>query len=956
MNSFLWSYAIKDLFRQKTRTFLGVMGVGVSLFLLTSVSFVTDSVSYNFVDFLTLGAGDQDMVLSSRPQNSSQSNFTEYYDYTTVVPQIRNATDEIGDIIPRGYFYTTFVPDNITYDYRWRNSWLCAIDLEFEYSIDFGKFHNLEANLSLLDGLPVNSCIVTPSFAERNDLVPGDIAQIWIGELNNTVNLTVASTFEHSRKFPMHWEPEVVVDLSWFGELADIRNNNTNYDPQFTWENKVNALILVLANAAEIYDVRDVEGSEIFISNIGADILQTLGIQEWEIDYPKLQLLFLSEFLTLTMNILFITIGLISMLISGILINGILSTSVEERIKEYGINRVLGARKLYNLKLIIIQGSLIALIGTTVGVILSAIILRFVGVPIANNRIARAGVDMALTFVIRPRSIFLSYLIGIGVSMAISVIPALKVMRMKIVESINPYRTTDEVYHMQKEGTANIKLIIIGIILSANAGFIYFLIPRIIISFQFGILASVLIITLLVFMIGVSLMAIGFMPILIRLLVKVFEPFNQKLMNIVRITVHRHQRRNMSTSVMFVLSFSFILFTTSMVEIQLKQTGGLIQYDMGSDIVIRSRDHNLHAATVDIVDDLMSVEGIERVSSVLASANDLEDIYREENKDFDVEMGDFINYASQGVRLYGIDENFVDTLWSQEYVVFSEGDKNTAFTALYNEDEINIIISASLASGLRVHLGDVARLTFTRGTEEEPFICRVVGVAKSMPGMDGRFSESGIGSTFRAGGVLISAENYIKGMNVPGDEDAYIDKIFVKVQNGYNSTIVANTIKEQFGDDFNIRVELTSEGIAEAERAFLIVKYLFLAILIGTVLIALFGLITSSYSSILERKREIGIIRTLGLYGHEVERMFLLENMILLLSSSTSGGIIGFLMALGLSENMTLFIQSPRMIAIPWDIIAIIYSVSVITLIVGMKWLMRKLRYQNLIEIFRETL
>ncbi|MHA1672624.1 MAG: ABC transporter permease [Promethearchaeota archaeon] len=956
MNSFLWSYALKDLFRQKTRTFLGVMGVGVSLFLLTSVSFVTDSVSYNFVDFLTLGAGDQDMVLSSRPLNSSQSNFTEYYDYTTVAPQIRNATDEIGDIVPRGYFYTTFVPDNITYDYRWRDSWLCAIDLEFEASIEFGKFKNLEENLSLSEGLPANSCIVTLSFAERNDLVPGDIAQIWIGELNNTVNLTVLSTYEHRSKFPMNWEPEIVVDLSWFGELADIRNNNTNYDPQFTWENKVNALILVLANAAEIYDVRDVDGSELYISNIGADILANLGIQEWEIDYPKLQLLFLSEFLTLTMNILFITIGLISMLISGILINGILSTSVEERIKEYGINRVLGARKLYNLKLIVIQGTLISFLGTTVGVILSAVLLRFIGVPIANNRLALAGIDASLIFVIRPTSILLSYLIGIGVSMAISVIPALKVMRMKIVESINPYRTTDEVYHMQKEGTANIKLIIIGIILSANAGFIYFLIPRIIISFQFGILASVLIITLLVFMIGVSLMAIGFMPILIRLLVKVFEPFNQKLMNIVRITVHRHQRRNMSTSVMFVLSFSFILFTTSMVEIQLKQTGGLIQYDMGSDIIIRSRDHSLHAATVDIADDLMSVEGIERVSSVLASANDLEDIYREENKDFNVEMGDFINYASQGVRLYGIDENYIDTLWSQEYVVFSEGDKNTAFGSLYNEDEINIIISASLASGLRVHLGDVARLTFTRGTEEEPFICRVVGVAKSMPGMDGRFSESGIGSTFFAGGVLISAENYIKCMNVPGDEDAYIDKIFVKVQNGYNSTIVANMIKEQFGDNFNIRVDLTSEGIAEAERAFLIVKYLFLAILIGTVLIALFGLITSSYSSILERKREIGIIRTLGLYGHEVERMFLLENMILLLSSSTSGGIIGFLMALGLSENMTLFIQSPRMIAIPWDIIAIIYTVSVVTLIIGMKFLMKKLRKQNLIEIFRETL
>ncbi|TFH29094.1 MAG: FtsX-like permease family protein, partial [Promethearchaeota archaeon] len=806
------------------------------------------------------------------------------------------------------------------------------------------------------NGLPINSCIVTPEFAARNELEVGDTAVIWIGELNNTVNLTVASTYTHDSKFPIDWEPEIVVDLSWWGELANERNNNTNYDPNFTWVNKVNTLILVLANAAEIYDVRDVDGSEIYIANIGADILATIGIQEWEIDYPKLNLLFLSEFLTLTMNILFITIGLISMLISGILINGILSTSIEERIKEYGINRVLGARRLYNLKLILIQGSLIAFIGTTVGVLLSAVLLRVIGVPIANNRLAMAGINATLSFVIRPRSILLSYLIGIGVSMAVSIIPALKVMRMKIVESINPYRTSDEVYHMQKEGSANVRLIVIGIILSANAGFIYFLIPRIIISFQFGILASVLIITLLVFMIGVSLMAIGLMPILIRVLVKAFEPFNQKLMNIVKITVHRHQRRNLSTSVMFVLSFSFILFTTSMVEIQLKQTGALIQYEMGSDIVVQSRDYTIDAATVGIVDALMGVEGIERVSSVIASANDLETIYGEENKDFDVQLGDFINYQSQGVRLFGIDEDFVDTMWRQEFIVFSEGDKVQAFEALCNETEVNIIISASLASALRVHLGDVARLTFTRGTEEEPYICRVVGVAKSMPGMQGRFSESGIGSAFREGGVLISAHNYIRAMNIPGGKDAYIDKIFVKVQTGFNSSEIASYIKDEFGDDFNLRVQLTSEGIAEAERSFLIVKYLFLAILIGTVLIALFGLITSSYSSILERKREIGIMRTLGLYGSEVERMFLIENLILLLSSSTSGGIIGFLMALGLSENMTLFIQSPRMIAIPWDIIAIIYSVSVITLIIGMKVLMRKLRYQNLIEIFRETL
>ena len=75
-----------------------------------------------------------------------------------------------------------------------------------------------------------------------------------------------------------------------------------------------------------------------------------------------------------------------------------------------------------------------------------------------------------------------------------------------------------------------------------------------------------------------------------------------------------------------------------------------------------------------------------------------------------------------------------------------------------------------------------------------------------------------------------------------------------------------------------------------------------------------------------------------------------------MLASASSGGAIGFLTAIGLSGNLTIFTQTPRMIAIPWDIIAIIYAVSLIVLIVGMKWLMRNIRKKNLIQIFRETL
>ncbi|MHA1775418.1 MAG: hypothetical protein DRO88_02190 [Promethearchaeia archaeon] len=955
MNSFLWSYAIKDLFRQKTRTIFGILGITVSLFLLTSVSIITDSVSYNFIDFLTLDAGFQDMTLSRRPVSTNDVNFTGYFDFIDVTPEIRSAAPEIGNIVPRGYFRGELLDSQNTSKSTGSKLWVCALNFTLEEDIQFGKFKNVDENITLHEGLPESSALISANYATEHQVKTGDKIYIFVRPLNATVNFTISSTYQQNLKFPIDKDPELIVDLSWWGKIANSVANHSKYPSDFSWNNRVNQILLKLENFEGVYDVRDVEGTEAYISQIGAKILTHLGLESWKMDYPKLELLFVSEFLTVTMNILFITIGIISMLISGILINGILSTSVEERIKEFGINRVLGARKSYNLKLILIQSVFISFLGTTLGIIISVLIIRFIAIPIGENLLAENEIYASIIFFVDPTTILISYLIGIGISMAVAISPALKVSRMRIVEAINPYRHSEEVYHITKEGNANIKLIVIGIILAANAGFIYFILPRIMISFEFGILATVLIITMMVFLIGGSIMAIGFMPFLIRILIKVLEPFNQKLMNIVKITIHRYQRRNLSTSIMFVISFSFIIFTTSMIQIQIRQIGGLIEYEQGSDILLRPNTYDLNAPTVSITHELMKIEGIERVSAVIASANDLEDIYSEENKDFKITLGDYINFQNSEVRLFAADDCYIDTVY-QNYITFTEGDKETAFTALYNTTEICIIISASLASSLRIHLGDIARLTFTRGTEEEPFLCRIVGVAKAMPGMQSRFAESGLGSTLRAGGVLISPQHYTKCMNIPGEDDAYLDKVFIKVKTGYNSIQIAAILETYFQDTYELRIGITSQGIDEAEEAFMVVKYLFLAILIGTVLIALFGLISSSYSSILERKREIGILRTLGLYGTEIERMFLLENLILLFSSSTSGGIIGFLMAMGLSENMTLFIQSPRMLAIPWDIIAIVYSISIIALVIGMRWLMRKLRNQNLIEIFRETL
>jgi len=319
---------------------------------------------------------------------------------------------------------------------------------------------------------------------------------------------------------------------------------------------------------------------------------------------------------------------------------------------------VLGARKKYNVQLILIQASIICTIGTTLGIIASSIFTSQFLVPFLNIKLVQNNVPSSISFIVQPTTIILSYAIGIGVSMIVSILPALKVSRISIVDSINPYRHSEEIYKIEKEGGANVKLIFLGIVLALNGGFLYFIIPKV-----------------LFFLIGVSLMAIGLMPIFIRVLIKIFEPFSRKLMNIVKVTVYRHQRRNLSTIVMFVLAFSFIIYISAMMEIQLKQVGGLIQYDEGSDIIVRPRTYDISAPTSDLQKELLKIEGIERTSTLLASTYDLENIYSEEQKNFNVELGDYINYNSAGVYLFGIDENYKDTVWDPKYIVLSEGNK-----------------------------------------------------------------------------------------------------------------------------------------------------------------------------------------------------------------------------------------------------------------------------------------
>jgi len=987
----VFKYAFQDLKKKKIRTLLAIFGMLISIGLLTVVLFLSDSIAVGYVNYLSIDSGNQDAVISVRHYNGEPSNRSSYFDYNPIINTIQDTSDAIDNFIPRMEI-RGYVKNLLTDEQEWAT--ISGINFTLENSINFGSFINPDYDELLdLDELPLNYCAIYYGFNDiikysENDtieiemrLTHGDIT------LYRTRNLTITKIFDFRLKWPASYRDRnlIVVDIETIYQYFGFEE----------FQGKCDDLILTFKDSSSLYDIRDFESSKILVKNLVTDIQIAIGINEYNIDLPKLRILGSAEMLGVFIVIIFVFVSIVAMMISGVLINGILKTSVEERIREFGIFRTLGANKRYSLAIVLMQGFLLCNLGAISGIITAFVLSYYVIIPFANTVVSQSMLGLGtIPFSFTWWSVIISYIMGISVGMIVSIVPAYKVMRLQLIESIHPYRHEDTLYRIQKKATVNYKLILTGIILAFNGGFVFYVIPRIMVSSDMTLFAGTLIAILLIFNIGLTLAGLGLIPIILRLVIELFKPLARKLHNVIKIFVFRYQRRNSSTIIIFALSFSFVIFTSSLINTLSAQSTAMTKLAYGSDLLIETTGweepedsggggifgsvisnenfgnslleyEKLQTAdasinpnrilTIEFEEDLMTIDGIEKVSSVLAKPYQLTQIYAEENKEFNAEIGDYAGLSTQDITLIGIDEEYPFTV-KREYIEMTSGSIDNSFNELfYNVQIRTCIISEAIALIMNLLVGDNVRIVIHRGDEREVYPFLIVGSAKSMPGFPQEFSGSSMGA--ERGGVLISQETYIEIMDIP--PIPYLDCIFIKLREDKlsESHIIEELIDEAYQTEYNYDITNLARSVAQQESAFLVLDILFTLITLTTVFISIFGLLSSSYSTIIERKKEIGIIRTLGLKGREINRLFILESLIIMISSGTIGIAVGWLTSwLVTSQLMGTLAGMPAVLYIPWNNIILVYALSVVMIFFGMKVLLRKARKQKIVEIYRETI
>ncbi|MBI5390541.1 ABC transporter permease [Candidatus Woesearchaeota archaeon] len=163
--------------------------------------------------------------------------------------------------------------------------------------------------------------------------------------------------------------------------------------------------------------------------------------------------------------------------------------------------------------------------------------------------------------------------------------------------------------------------------------------------------------------------------------------------------------------------------------------------------------------------------------------------------------------------------------------------------------------------------------------------------------------------------------------------------ILVQSANGADPEAVANDIEHTIRKDRNQKtgkedftVQSSTELIASFNTVFNIIQIVFIGIAAISLLVASVGIMNTMFTTILERTKEIGIIKAIGAKNHDILRLFLFESgMIGLL-----GGAIGILIGLSMSKGVELFATAafgPGSIvaAAPWYLIvgALLFSLMI---------------------------
>ncbi len=270
--------------------------------------------------------------------------------------------------------------------------------------------------------------------------------------------------------------------------------------------------------------------------------------------------------------------------------------------------------------------------------------------------------------------------------------------------------------------------------------------------------------------------------------------------------------------------------------------------------------------------------------------------------------------GGQTVTLTGVDPATV----SQVVGVTQVSGQVSALTA----DGLQVDDQLAKARGYR--LGQAVAVTFLTGTR----VLDIVGVYAAATGLSGYVVA---GSTLTASGITRTDS----ALYIEADPDADL----AAVRSAIQGVIAAYpTVKLQ--DQAQLKEQLRGQ----VDQAL----YLVYALLALAVLIAILGIVNTLALSVVERTREIGLLRAVGTARRQLRRLIRLESVVIALFGSALGIVLG--LVLGVALQRALVDQGVDRLSVPWVLLLTVTALAALAGVLAAVWPARRAARLNVLQ------
>ena len=887
-------YVARNLGRRRTRTLLGALGIFLTLSLLTAIQIGIDSISVSYTDLVALQAGKADLIITAEGSHWLQPKPFAPAEVESKLKgnsRLRGVSPRLMGIVQVGRGDTE------------HHAVLIGLNSARERELDIS---GLSPDPILLKG----TCAVSRSLAGRLKADKETELSIRSSTTGETSAMRLAAVIDRQLILPQEVKDFIVVNEDAARSLLA--------EPE-----RVHTLAGAFRDSRASYDARDLHASMLRLKEVGETIAADLGMN-YDVRLPKAAAIATFQHFTSPLRAVFGVFAVLALTVTGLLIYSIISVAVEERIREYGVLRTLGAKRRDIFGLILGESVFLCALGVIPGVLAGMLVARGILGLVGLIMHAEGG---AITLVVSPATLWLTLLAGAVLSIGSAVIPAVKASRWHIVDALDPLRRGQIRHETRPEGAASRPLLLGGLALSALSVVVLFILPTAFLSGNPSLIGTVVLGLLLATLLGFTLVAVGVLPLIEWCVMAAVGWAFGPSAELARRNLVRHRRRNTTTALMFILSISLVIFVASLVVLASRTAMDMVEHFNGADFRLQSE----FASGEDPKSNLARIEGIEQV----AEARFLRG-RTEQGVAYDVVLSDLVGMKQLWIVPFGVDANIGKVLYTDR-IQFAEGGpaafaKLAAYQVPVKTEETGpnaappLILSLSAAEYLDARAGDTVKLSFRLGAERRDGRFRVEAVCGAMPGFDNFRSRvaNAVGS-----GIMMPLASF-KQMTQTAPAETFLVRYFLKAAPGEEiQQTVAKRIREESDLRYRFGVKSSLEQKRTAKLLYWVTQVFFGMVLTVAVLISVFALIASMATAAIERRWEIGVLKALGLRRSHLFRMFLGEATVLTLSAGIAGGLIGFTLAYLFALQAGMLMEIPIVFTMPYVTFLATFAISV---------------------------